>query len=288
MSFSRLLEKPSALYALAVLGIALVGLVDWCTGSELSFSVFYLAPVGLVAIKGRKDPAIFFSLLAAGVWAVVDFRDHSYSHWEIGYWNALVRLAVLVIVAVTVSRLREQAARERKYAWTDALTGLANIRAYYAALEREVERARRTERPLTVAYIDIDDFKSVNDERGHLEGDRLLRSCAAALAANVRAIDTAARLGGDEFALLLPETGAYAAELLLQRVRVALLREMQTSEPSWAVTFSIGAVSVLGNPSSTEELVRAADQAMYRVKKSGKDGLFVGTYEPQPRSAAAV
>jgi diguanylate cyclase (GGDEF)-like protein len=286
MSFSGSLEKPRVLYATAVLGIALVGLVDWCTGSELSFSVFYLAPVGLVAIKGKRDSAILFSLMAAAVWAVVDFRDHVYSYWVIGYWNLLVRLAVLVIVAVTLSRLREQAARERRYAWTDALTGLANSRAYYAALEREVERARRTERPLTVAYIDLDDFKSVNDDRGHLEGDRLLRACAAALAANVRAIDTAARLGGDEFALVLPETGADAAELLLERVRLALLREMQTSEPSWTVTFSIGAVAVLGNPSSAEELVRAADQAMYRVKKSGKDGLFVRTFEPQPQSAA--
>ncbi len=286
MSFSRSLEKPKVLYATAVLGIALVGLVDWCTGSELSFSVFYLAPVGLVAIKGKRDPAIFFSLAAAAVWAGVDFRDHVYSYWVIGYWNALVRLSVFVVVAVTLSRLREQAARERRYAWTDALTGLANSRAYYAALEREVERARRTERPLTVAYIDVDDFKSVNDDRGHLEGDRLLRACAAELAANVRAIDTAARLGGDEFALVLPETGADAAKLLLERVRLALLREMRTSEPSWTVTFSIGAVSVLGNPSSVEELVRAADQAMYRVKKSGKDGLFVRTFEPQPRSAA--
>jgi diguanylate cyclase (GGDEF)-like protein len=251
-------------------------------------SIFYLAPVGLVAIRGTRSSAIFFSFAAAAVWAVLDVSDHDYSHWAIGYWNGLVRLGFFIIVALALSRLRDQTARERRYAWTDALTGLANSRAFYASLDREVERARRTERALTVAYLDLDNFKTVNDERGHLEGDQLLRTCAAALATNLRAIDTAARLGGDEFALVLPETGSEAAELLLERIRLALLREMQAHERPWRVTVSIGAVTVLGNPSSAEELVRAADHAMYRVKNGGKNGLFVATFEPQPREAAAV
>lgn len=276
------------LYTAAALGIGLVGLLDSWTGSEVSFSIFYLAPVGLVALKGTKSAAVSVSFVAAAVWAALDFRDHSYSHVAIGCWNALARLCVFIIVAVAGSRLREQAARERKYGFTDALTGLANSRAYYAALEREVERARRTERPLSVAYIDLDNFKEVNDQRGHLEGDEVLRACASALVVSLRTIDTAARLGGDEFALLLPETGAEAADLLLRRVRLALLWEMQVPDPPWPITFSIGAVTVLGNPSAAGELVRAADRAMYRVKKSGKDGLLVETFEAQPRTAVVL
>lgn len=288
MSWYRSLEKPPVLYSVAAVGIALVGLLDSWTGSEVSFSIFYLAPVGLAALKGTKRAAVSVSFAAAAVWAVLDFRDHSYSHAAIAYWNALARLGVFIIVAIAASRLREQAARERKYGLTDALTGLANSRAYYAALERELERARRTERPLTVAYIDLDNFKEVNDQRGHLEGDGLLRTCASVLAVSLRAIDTAARLGGDEFALLLPETGAEAADVLLRRVRVALLREMQMADPPWPITFSIGAVTVLGSPGAAGELVRAADRAMYRVKKSGKNGLLVETFEAQPRAAAVL
>lgn len=290
MSSFRSLEKPAFLYVVAAIGIALVGLFDaWC-GSEISISIFYLAPVGLVAAKGKRSAAIIVSFVAAAVWAVLDFRDHAYTHWAIGYWNALVRLGFFIIVAAAVSRLREQADRERRHALTDALTGLANSRAYYAVLERELERARRSARPLTVAYLDIDNFKSINDEGGHLEGDQLLRTCAATLASNLRAVDTAARLGGDEFALVLPETGAEGAALLLERVRLALLRDLQAHERPWpvTVTVSIGAVTVLGNPPSAEDVVRAADEAMYRVKRSGKNGLFVATFEPHPLQATAV
>ncbi len=123
---------------------------------------------------------------------------------------------------------------------------------------------------------------------GHLEGDKLLRTFASALARNLRAIDIAARLGGDEFALVLPETGEEAAEQFLRRLRVALLREMQTAEPPWDMTFSMGAVTVVDPSISSEDLVRSADIAMYQVKRNGKDGLCVTTLEPHAPTRAGV
>jgi diguanylate cyclase (GGDEF)-like protein len=286
MSISRFLEKPGVLYPVAALSIVLVGFLDQWTGSELSFSIFYLTSLGLVAAKGTRRGALLTSVAAAAVWTVLDIGSRTYSHPVIGYWNGLVRLGFFVIVALALSRLREQASLERKHASTDALTGLANSREYYRALDRELDRARRTGRPLTVAYIDLDNFKSVNDERGHLAGDELLRSSAATLAINLRTIDVAARLGGDEFALLLPETGEEAARALLGRLRAALLSNMETADPPWPVTVSIGAVTAVGLPSSSEELVHFADEAMYLVKKNGKNGVHVRSLQSQPRAVA--
>jgi diguanylate cyclase (GGDEF)-like protein len=250
--------------------MGLVGALDHLSGSELSFSIFYLFPVGLVALYGALEASVLFSVASALVWALLDDPLAPYSHWAIGYWNAFVRFGFFVIVALTLHRLRALAA-------TDPLTGVANSRSFYAALEREVARMARTGKPLVVAYLDVDDFKRVNDGAGHLAGDELLRSLSTALTRNLRAVDFVARLGGDEFAVLFPETDGEAARSLLERVRAALGDAVRAFPRVSTVTCSAGAVVVTSPPRDVEELVHAADSLMYRVKRSGKNALLVET-----------
>jgi diguanylate cyclase (GGDEF)-like protein len=275
-----LLDRPAVLYVVAVLAMAFIGLVEHVSGAEISFSISYLLPVGLVALKGKKSAALVFAVASGVIWAALDIPARDHSHWAIGYWNALVRFGVFTIVAVTVSGLKEHVAQESALASNDPLTGVANSGAFYAVLEKEAQRMGRTRRPFVVAYRDLDNSKLVNDEEGHLAGDDALRSCASTLTKNVRAIDSAARLGGDEFSILLPETELEEARSLLGRLRIDLAHETQTDPRPTPVTFSIGAVAALSPPRDVEDLVRAADSLMYRVKESGKDGLAIEGFEP--------
>jgi diguanylate cyclase (GGDEF)-like protein len=160
---------------------------------------------------------------------------------------------------------------ERALSRTDYLTGTANVRAFYEVAQQEIERARRYHHPFTVAYLDVDNFKSVNDQFGHRTGDRLLRVVAQAIQNDLRPTDTMARLGGDEFALLLPEANCEAAAVVLRRVQERVLREMQKHR--WPVTLSVGALTCLNPPRRVDELIGLTDDLMYQVKDNGKNDI---------------
>jgi len=267
---TRSFWRPFVLYPLVVAGIALVGVLDFVTGPELAFSIFYLVPVALAASYGPEVGAVLASFSSALVWWLVESSTHAYSHPAIGYWNAAVRLGFFLVVAMMLARIRRQAARDRDLASTDPLTGLANSRAFFEALTREAGRTHRTGRPMTVAYLDLDDFKAVNDGRGHAEGDRVLQSIARAMKQSLRTGDLVARLGGDEFAVLFPETDLESARALLQRLH----RGLSGAVASSTVGFSIGAVTTM-SPPSAERLMAAADELLYEVKRTGKNAIRV-------------
>lgn len=170
-------------------------------------------------------------------------------------------------------QLQEALEKEKELARLDSLTGLANRRAFYEVLEMEQKRARRYELPLTVAYLDVDNFKKINDSSGHALGDSVLAAVAQTIKNNIRSTDTVARLGGDEFAVLLPETEAAAAETALRKVQDKLRAQMR--ERGWTISFSIGVASFLCPPDSLDDIIRTADEVMYAVKTSGKNNLSV-------------
>jgi diguanylate cyclase (GGDEF)-like protein len=194
-----------------------------------------------------------------------------------GYWGTLSNLhrreKVEKALSESESRLRSLLAKEHELARIDVLTTVPNRRAFYEALEKERVRALRYHRPMTIAYIDLDNFKKVNDSLGHAVGDELLVEVAAGLISNLRASDYVGRLGGDEFALLLPETDATAAKAVLRKLRLRLLDEMQAHR--WPVTFSIGAATFLDPPGSLDVMIRLADETMYAIKAQGKDNVSV-------------
>jgi diguanylate cyclase (GGDEF)-like protein len=186
-------------------------------------------------------------------------------------WNLLVQMGVFFALAVLLSAFKERLRLEHELARTDPLTMVSNRRAFVEQAGVELERARRTGQPLTVAYLDCDDFKVINDLFGHSTGDALLAKVAATLRGATRAVDAVARLGGDEFGLLLVDADGATADALIQRLRAALSTAM--NEAGWIVSFSIGAVTFVAPPRSIDDMLNYADQLMYEAKRSGKDGV---------------
>jgi len=176
----------------------------------------------------------------------------------------------LVVIAVVVGRLRVSREQERRSAGRDALTGIGNRKLFFDTAAAELNRSRRRGYPLTVAYVDCDNFKAFNDTRGHLAGDELLQRVATTLEANLRTYDLVVRMGGDEFAVLLPDTPQQAGRIVAERLQARLRGCTQGG-----VTLSMGVVTFTDLPETVEELVQAADEAMYAAKRAGKDGLEV-------------
>jgi two-component system, cell cycle response regulator len=174
-------------------------------------------------------------------------------------------------LAARVARIIATVSREaslRADAMTDSLTGLANYRSLAESLEREIERARRYEQPLSLITLDVDHLKRINDEHGHDAGDDAIRLVAQVLKGAVRSFEIVARQGGDEFAVLLPNTNTIDAERLAQR----LLAEV-TSQRVRGVTLSasIGVASRdNGFDLDAKTLVKASDEALYRAKYAGR------------------
>ncbi len=172
---------------------------------------------------------------------------------------------------VSEGELQTALETEKNLSRIDFLTGIPNRRSFYQALTTESKRARRYQRPTTVAYLDVDNFKNVNDQLGHAIGDELLKTIGKGLESTLRETDTAARLGGDEFAILLPETDAESASVVMGKVQTCLDSAMQ--QRSWPVSFSVGVVTFTTPPASTDEMVKRADELMYEVKRSGKSAM---------------
>jgi diguanylate cyclase (GGDEF)-like protein len=162
-------------------------------------------------------------------------------------------------------------------ATVDRLTGVANRPALLAALFNEVERANRYERPLSVAFVDIDHFKAVNDTYGHGAGDEVLRGVAGKLKENLRATDLIGRYGGEEFMLILTETEVEDGALLTEKLRMLIERTKFPVEgnPELAVTISIGIAGGFGHSLRVEPLVRDADAAMYSAKSLGRNQTYI-------------
>jgi len=181
------------------------------------------------------------------------------------------RKAAETAIRKSQALLNQALEREKDDARMDFLTKIANRRAFYEVALTESNRARRYGRSLTLIYIDLDNFKQVNDRCGHDVGDELLVEVAATVRSNVRSTDTVARLGGDEFAILLPETDQEAAMTVTSKLRDVLLESMRVK--NWPVTFSIGVASFAVPPETVEEMVKRADAIMYSVKLQGKNSI---------------
>jgi len=256
------------------------GIVDYVTGKEITISVFYLLPVSLASWVGDRKTGILVSLFSTLTWIINDMIEgHYYSSPAIAYWNAVAALGSFVAVAVVLSALRSAFDQLKCLARTDPLTGIANTRTFVEFAGRELSRARRYSSTFSLAYLDLDNFKSVNDRQGHTVGDCLLRAVAATMATEIRSTDLVARIGGDEFAILLPQISPEAAVNVLSRIRTKLGAVMSSAQ--WPVTVSIGVITFDAPPDSVNEMIRLADSLMYQAKTSGKNRIVQDVF-PTP------
>ncbi|MCA9402692.1 MAG: diguanylate cyclase [Candidatus Omnitrophica bacterium] len=255
--------------------VLLLGWVDALTGYEISFAIFYVVPIVGVAWYAGMVPAIFVAILSAGSWYTADFHSgHDYSHPAIPYWNTFARLGMFLVMAFFADKTHTLLEQQTRLAHTDFLTGLHNSRSFRELAEHELKKAERHERGLTLVYIDLDDFKKINDAFGHKRGDEFLQGVARCMKETLRPYDIIARLGGDEFAICLPETDSAQAQTVLERVRHRLHHSLPEFSP---IRTSMGAVTVTGPELDFGRLLKMADDLMYQAKQQGKDNVLFRT-----------
>ncbi|MBA3397501.1 MAG: diguanylate cyclase [Deltaproteobacteria bacterium] len=257
-----------------LIAIGGIGWLDVVTGAEIGMSLFYLAPVAVTAWFVGLRPGIALAVVAASAWYASDLTWHAETI-AISSWNGFTRLAIYVGTSVLLSllhadrrRLHALLSSAEQSARTDPLTGLANSRSFYERLRDELPRLQRRPSVATLAYLDVDNFKRVNDQLGHAVGDVVLKSIADALRASLRAGDFAARLGGDEFAIVLWDTNLENAESVAARI-VAAVEHIAEQYPGTGLGSSIG-LSELDPAKDVEAALRAADAAMYAIKSRRK------------------
>jgi diguanylate cyclase (GGDEF)-like protein len=261
-----------------LLFIFLLGILDFDSGFETTFSFFYLIPIAIATWYLGKAEGRIMVVLSISTWAVSNrLAGEVYSQEIIRYWNAGIRLVVFILFAELLYGLKLALLHEQALSRTDFLTGIYNSREFYERANLEILRARRNGNPMTVAYMDLDSFKQVNDRHGHSEGDKLLKIIAQTASSVIRKTDVVARMGGDEFVFLFPDSDQTKARVALEKVKLALVNKMR--ESNLPITFSIGAVTFLSAPQSTDEMLHKADKLMYEVKESGKNEIAYLTLE---------
>jgi len=272
--------SPIGLVAMGVTLNLICGILDYVTGYEASFSIFYLVPVFVLAWFGNTGSALLMCLVSGITWLLADhIADHEYSfHWML-IWNTGVRMGFFVVVALALSKIRSMHAELEELTRTDSLTGALNWRGFAEVAQKELYRSQRFGHPLSLVYVDLDNFKDVNDRLGHQAGDRVLEAVVDTIKHNIRPTDAVARLGGDEFVVLLTEIRAEEAEQVVTRTREILLDRFRQHE--WPVTLSAGVASFEQEfPSSVDEMVQNADRLMYSAKQMGKDRVIAELLHP--------
>jgi diguanylate cyclase (GGDEF)-like protein len=248
-----------------------LGLLRTSTDAEYAFASAAILPVILVAWLGGRREGLIMAILAAGMWVGADLLAHrQFSANWVPMVNGLTRLGTYVLIAYLTSKLKELLLHEQEMASQDALTGLLNRRAFFAEGEAEVDRSRRYGHGLAVAFLDLDDFKQLNDRQGHQTGDQALKAVSKALREAMRSTDRIARLGGDEFAVLLPEINYSAAAEAGQKIGTAIDMAMRPFPP---VGVSVGVVWFDQVRDNFPAMLNAADDLMYEIKQHGKHGV---------------
>ncbi|MEJ2053009.1 MAG: GGDEF domain-containing protein [Calditrichaceae bacterium] len=258
------------LIVFASIMVILIGLIDYFTGIEVSVAILYLLPVMYVVWFVNRMAAWILSLVCAIEVFLADIvYGHVYSNPFAPYWNAFVWLAFFMLLVYMLSSLRDNLEHEREISRYDTLTNVLNRKAFYEILLGEIQRSIRYNHPITLVYLDCDNFKSINDKYGHKTGDILLQMLAETIKLNIRNVDIVGRLGGDEFSLILPESNFDSANTVLtkiQRLTAAMFKRKK-----WKVSLSIGACTYIEPPLSADAAIQHVDKLMYKAKNEGKN-----------------
>jgi diguanylate cyclase (GGDEF)-like protein len=246
--------------------VVIIGYVDYVSGPEIGFSLFYLAPVVAAGWYVGRGSAVTVALAAAICWFTADYLIRV--SLGLSLWNGLTRLVIYTGQGILIATLREDRRREAVLARTDAVTELPNSRSFYESIEARVKE----QAPITAMFIDLDNFKRVNDLFGHPTGDEILKRVAGALRKAIRATDVAARVGGDEFAVLLQDIDEQACAAIGTRI-IEGVRAIASDLEGTAFGASVGIAISREGRTSSKDLVKAADAALYEAKERQK-----GTY----------
>ncbi len=234
--------------------------------------------------QAQTNSFISFPIISGSKrFGVLNITDRTNGHSFNGNdLNWLRMLSPYIIAALEKIELKEKAQRFQLMAITDPLTGLLNRRYLEERFNQEIERSKRYQFPLSFVMMDIDSFKSFNDTYGHQVGDDILRETADCIRKSLRNFDVPARYGGEEFIVVLPETDVTSATVLAERLRRAVESHFAENSAQRQVTISVGVSSLSKNLQNRQQVIRAADQALYAAKKRGKNCVVVYNTELVP------
>jgi len=278
MMGQALLEAQPAGRSKAGVTLAAVGMlvaiafVDYLSGYEIQIAVIYLIPIFYAATRISRPAGFAMAILSSVSGIGSDLlAGEQYSSWIVLMIVFALRTALFLVFVEVIAALRHALDREKESARTDSLTGVSNRRHFIELAGADLAFARRYRRPMTIAYLDLDNFKQVNDRLGHQAGDEVLRAVAQTVRNRLRVTDVVGRLGGDEFAICLPETGAEAAALVLGKLREQCAAALP--ENARSVTVSMGMVTYAYPPATVDELLDHTDTMLYAAKREGKNRL---------------
>lgn len=263
---------------LAFLLLLATSLIDAFSGSEIRLTPFYFVPLALTGMVLSKVSSYIFAFVSAILWASANYYGglHFSSAW-IWAWNFTVQSIAFIVVLELVRHLQAERIKAQEMASIDPLTGILNSRAFHEQSYSLLLFCHREKLSIALAYIDLDNFKSVNDKEGHQRGDDILKIITQIMKSTFRASDLIARLGGDEFVVLLPDTAAHEAQEVLERFRMATFNQMHNLGNN--VTTSIGGIASRCSRLDLDMMLKTADQVMYNVKGSGKNQVLVKTLD---------
>ena len=253
---------------------AAIGAFDIFAADEVKHSFMYLLPIAFVTWFSGIRLGLVISLLCAGLWSVNNVSESLL----ISSWNIVTTILFFAAIAALLNKTRHLWENEKNLSRTDALTGAKNLRAFAEVVEHEILRSQRDGLSFSLAYLDLDNFKSVNDTYGHTAGDKLLTSIVSSIVSNLRKTDVIGRLGGDEFAIFFPETDQAAVQVVMLKVSHELTKLMEQSR--WSTTFSVGVITCSGGVHDFNKLINYADTLMYEVKHAGKNSIRYALYPP--------
>jgi diguanylate cyclase (GGDEF)-like protein len=213
-------------------------------------------------------------LISALLWLYADL--HRYEHVFVPLWNSAVLLCFLLVVEKLVSHLQGWLENEKVEARTDRLTMLPNLLGFTEQAEKLFGLSARHNRHISLVYLDVDNFRQLNEKFGQREGDDLLRKVGKKIASSLRASDVAGRIGKDVFTIALPETDESGARAMVNTLRMTLMQEMESN--SWPASFSMGVASFNSPRANLDDAIRVADSLMYQAKQNGKNGAVFGSY----------
>lgn len=241
-------------------------------GPEVSFTLLYLFPIVMVTWYTGKTAGFMLSVASLSGWIIIQITQNGVDPSSIVFiCNALSKLIVFIFIVILLSELRIRLGMEKSNARTDFLTGIFNRKGFMEALDIAVDHAKRTRKAISIAYIDYDDFKSINDTYGHEAGDAALIKLAYTIKSFIRSEDTVGRIGGDEFAVIFRDTNGRAAKSIIKKIQKIFSNQgMNNSRP---VSVSAGIGVFYPKKLSAHKMIVSTDRLMYRVKQEGKNGV---------------
>jgi diguanylate cyclase (GGDEF)-like protein len=268
--FKTASENPRLAALVSVISVFVVAFgdvfIEKMTGHDYPATALYLFPITMATWLGVRPAGYGMMALTVMIDRLTNLT-HTKANVNVGVVGVaefFLQLWIFFIVIELIAYLRWTLEHERNISRMDNLTGLNTFKAFKEKAIREIERMKRYNHPMSVVYLDVDDFKRVNDSKGHSYGNKVLQGIGASLTTATRSVDITARMGGDEFIVMLPETGVHGVHAVISRL------EQEIRDNCGTVTCSIGVATFESPPDSVDDMLHYADQAMYEAKRSGK------------------